>query len=297
MLEPLDEAYQHGYDLRRFSRDLLEHFRNLAVAKVSGGALLPDLADEEAAALRAAGGGASRPRTATAPSASCSRPTRRSARAPYPKLVLEMALLRLAALPPLLPVDELLQRLADLEGAHARRRRRRPRRRRRAPPRRAAPPRARRPQAPRRRQPRRGAAPRGAAAPAASRAGRRSSPSRAASGRRWPSTSPSARRRGSTAQDVAIEAPRGFRADYLSRRDHVAQIEELAGALLRPPHARAGDGRRGGAATRRPSRRAAHGAELTSAALQDPAVQAAVNILGGEIAEVRERRPRRREET
>src|SRR5690606_1916976 len=38
VLAPLDQAYQRGCDLRRFTRDLLEHFRNLAVAKVSGGA-------------------------------------------------------------------------------------------------------------------------------------------------------------------------------------------------------------------------------------------------------------------
>jgi hypothetical protein len=37
------------------------------------------------------------------------------------------------------------------------------------------------------------------------------------------------------------------------------------------------------------------GAEIKSAALAHPTVQAAVAILGGEVAEVRERRPRRRE--
>src|SRR6185369_15829459 len=115
VLGPLDDAYRHGCDLRRFARDLLEHFRNLAVAKVSDGALLPDLADEEVRALRE--------QAARIPAEDCDRAFRilletdeEVGRAAYPKLVLEMALLRLTALPPLVPVDELLQRLGDLEG-------------------------------------------------------------------------------------------------------------------------------------------------------------------------------------
>jgi hypothetical protein len=96
--------------------------------------------------------------------------------------------------------------------------------------------------------------------------------------------------------EVAIEAPRGFRADYLSRRDHVTQIEELAVRFFGRPmrvQITAGDAVNAGSA----ELPRATAAERTSAALQDPAVQTAVNILGGEIAEVRERRPRRREET
>ncbi|MEO8603010.1 MAG: DNA polymerase III subunit gamma/tau, partial [bacterium] len=113
-LAPLDQAYQRGCDLRRFTRDLLEHFRNLAVAKVSDGQLLPDMADAEAAALRE--------QAARISQADCDRAFRillaadeEVGRAPYPKLVLEMALLKLASLPPLVPVDELLSRLDSLE--------------------------------------------------------------------------------------------------------------------------------------------------------------------------------------
>ncbi len=97
-LTPLDDAYQRGVDLRRFTRDLLEHFRNLAVAKVSNGTLLPDVADDEATALRA--------QAARIPAADCDRAfhvlleaDEEVARTPYPKLVLEMALLKLATLP------------------------------------------------------------------------------------------------------------------------------------------------------------------------------------------------------
>jgi hypothetical protein len=81
----------------------------------------------------------------------------------------------------------------------------------------------------------------------------------------------------------------------LSRRDHVAQIEDLAARFFGRPMRVQVTASNPTAAAAAPPR--ATTAELTSAAMQDPAVQTAVNILGGEIAEVRERRPRRREET
>jgi DNA polymerase-3 subunit gamma/tau len=286
VLEPLEEAYRRGCDLRRFTRDLLEHFRNLAVAKVSGGSVLPDLPDEEAAALGEQAG-----RVA---GEDCDRAFRilletdeEVARAPYPKLVVEMALLRLAALPPLVPVDELLQRLAEIEGrvrgsAPA------------ARPSAASP--AGRPPAPAIATP----TPSAPTAPGAAAPGEQSWEAFVAFARaerptlaEHLATCARARLDDTT---VNIEAPRGFRADYLSRRDHIAQIEALAARFFgRPMRVNVTAAVVGSAAPPEPPRPTA--AELTSAALQNPAVQAAVNILGGEIAEVRERRPRRREET
>jgi DNA polymerase-3 subunit gamma/tau len=44
----LNELHQYGYDMRRFTRELLEHFRNLSVARLLPDAdLLADLSDEE----------------------------------------------------------------------------------------------------------------------------------------------------------------------------------------------------------------------------------------------------------
>ncbi len=89
--------------------------------------------------------------------------------------------------------------------------------------------------------------------------------------------------------------PRGFRFDYLSRRDHLSLIEELAGRFFGRPiriTVEVGEAANGGAPVEPPR---ASTAELTSAAMENPAVKAAVQILGGEVAEVRERRPRRRE--
>ncbi|MBX3027233.1 DNA polymerase III subunit gamma/tau [bacterium] len=289
VLAPLDDAYKRGCDLRRFTRDLLEHFRNLAVAKVSNGAVLPDMADDELAALRA--------QAARAAAVDCDRAfhvllaaDEEVARTPYPKLVLEMALLKLATLPALLPIEEVLQRLADLEarlrgGSGA--------------PARAAT------SAP---------APRPAAAAPAARAATTAPsapppvPASAGNGG-WEDFVAFAHAERPTLADhlakcavrqldadVAILAvPRGFRFDYLSRRDHLSLIEELAGRFFGRPlrvQVEVGDASNGNAPVEppRPST-----AELTSAALQNPAVKAAVEILGGEVAEVRERRPRRRE--
>jgi DNA polymerase-3 subunit gamma/tau len=294
-LRPFDDVYQRGCDMRRFTRDLLEHFRNLAVAKVSDGALLPDLADEEVTALRE--------QARRISGEDCDRAfhvlletDEEVGRAAYPKLVLEMALLKLATLPPLVPVDELLQRLGGIEdrlrgtgarsaGAAA------------PAPRANAPA----PATPRSETPRPVAPPQAVGASAVD------STSDVA---RWPDFVAFAQRERPTLADhlakcalarldergAIIAAPRGFRADYLSRRDHLTQVEELAARFFgRPvrfevtPGAAPADAAAADAA--RPS-----SADLTSAALTNPAVQAAVTIFGGEVAEVRERKPRRREE-
>jgi DNA polymerase-3 subunit gamma/tau len=281
VLTPLDQAYQCGCDLRRFTRDLLEHFRNLAVAKVSGGALLPDLADDEAAALR--------DQAARIPAADCDRAFRilletdeEVARTPYPKLVLEMALLKLATLPALLPVEELLQRLADLDA----------RLRGSAAP--ATP-----------------ARPGASASPASAptRPSARPAPVAPSSPGSWDEFVAFAHGERPTLADhlakctvrqldvggATLTVPRGFRFDYLSRRDHLALIEDLAARFFGRPLrvlVEAGEAANGGAPPAPPKPSAA---ELASTAMQNPAVKAAVEILGGEVAEVRERRSRRRE--
>jgi DNA polymerase-3 subunit gamma/tau len=115
----LGELHAHGYDPQRFCRDLLEHFRDLAVLRATGDrTLLTELPEAEVQALVA-------------------QAERRSsddlqrffqlllkadealavpARTVDPRLVLEMCAVRLATLPPLLPVDEVLGRLESLAG-------------------------------------------------------------------------------------------------------------------------------------------------------------------------------------
>jgi DNA polymerase III gamma/tau subunit len=120
-LRSLAQLCAYGYDAQRFCRDLLEHFRNLAVLRATGdGGLVTDLPEAEAETLR---------RQAEVRSADdlqrffrllldADETLSAPARTIDPQLVLEMAVLRLATLPPLVPMDQLVARLEAL-GAHA----------------------------------------------------------------------------------------------------------------------------------------------------------------------------------
>jgi DNA polymerase III subunit gamma/tau len=113
----LAELHAHGYDAQRFCRDLLDHFRNLAVLRATGErALLADLPEAEADAVAAQAERRSGEdmqrffRLLLEADEALSAP----ARSIDPKLVLEMCVVRLATLPPLLPMDDILRRLEAL---------------------------------------------------------------------------------------------------------------------------------------------------------------------------------------
>jgi DNA polymerase-3 subunit gamma/tau len=118
-IRDLGQLYVHGYDAQRFCRDLLDHFRHLAVLKVTGErGLLADLPEGEVAVLA---------RQAELRSADdlqrffhllldTDEALSTPARTVDPQLVLEMCVVRLATLPPLLPMAEVLRRLDALAG-------------------------------------------------------------------------------------------------------------------------------------------------------------------------------------
>lgn len=114
-LELVEQLYRYGYDVRRLCRDLLEHARNVMVAKLfDDEQLLADVPPGEVERIRA-------------------QAARRSAgdvqrlfrillqadedigRSLHPKLVLEMAVVRLAMLEPLVPIGEITAKLEALE--------------------------------------------------------------------------------------------------------------------------------------------------------------------------------------
>jgi DNA polymerase-3 subunit gamma/tau len=124
----VERLAQQGFDLSHVARDVLEHLRNLVVAKVAsspgrsasqegaGPSLreLLDLADEEIGevielAKRAEVDDLSRLFQGF------SRAFDEVVRSGQPRTALEMALVRLARRPPLLALDELLARVGDLE--------------------------------------------------------------------------------------------------------------------------------------------------------------------------------------
>ena len=106
---------QQGYDLPHTARDFLSHLRDLVIAKIAEdpGRLL-DLADEELADVRELATRADVD-DLTRLHQGFSRAFDDIVRSGQPRASLEMALVRLARRPPLLPVDELLRRLSDLE--------------------------------------------------------------------------------------------------------------------------------------------------------------------------------------
>ena len=114
-LDVVGELANQGFQLSNVARDFLEHLRQLVVAKVSEQPHeLLELADDELADLKALA-----ERTDTDDLSRIylgfSRAYDDIARSAQPRGALEMALVRLSRRPPLLPLDELLRRLAALE--------------------------------------------------------------------------------------------------------------------------------------------------------------------------------------
>ncbi len=105
-----------GYDIAQVCRDFLRHLRNLVVARVagSGAKALLDLPDAELEDIQRV---AARhdPDDLTRCYQGFSKAFDDIVRSPAARAALEMALIRLARRPPLLPLDDLLQRLGDLE--------------------------------------------------------------------------------------------------------------------------------------------------------------------------------------
>lgn len=125
-LEVVARLAQQGFDLAHVAKDVLRHLRNLVVAKVCAAQSqapghsqpllreLLDLADEETRDVVDLASQAELDDLSRL-FQGFSRAFDDVARSGQPRTALEMALVRLARRPPLLPLDELLLRVADLE--------------------------------------------------------------------------------------------------------------------------------------------------------------------------------------
>jgi DNA polymerase-3 subunit gamma/tau len=119
-LRTVRELHERGANLEALGRDLLETLRNLAIAKLPDGngkqSPLADLPDQEAAELR---------RLASAPSGRdlmrlfklMADSQEQIIRSPYPDLLLEMAVIRMASLVPVVDADELLKAIGNARAA------------------------------------------------------------------------------------------------------------------------------------------------------------------------------------
>ncbi len=117
LLGHLHALYNRGHDLRKLYGDLLSHFRNLLIIKLEGGGgNLVDLLPDERQALE--------DRLSNRSAASIHQVfdllfkedaiIRRSA---YPKLAFELALIRICRMRPVLSIDELIEKVDQLQSS------------------------------------------------------------------------------------------------------------------------------------------------------------------------------------
>ena len=115
LLAGIKKADAVGYNMRQFCQDLIEHFRNLLVIRsVKKPEEVLDLADAELEELRQQSAGFTSQdiqRRLTL----LVKADAEMAFASFPRLILEMALLKAAVLVPVIPINELLEKIKLLE--------------------------------------------------------------------------------------------------------------------------------------------------------------------------------------
>ncbi|MBI4766913.1 MAG: DNA polymerase III subunit gamma/tau [Deltaproteobacteria bacterium] len=119
LLELIGEVYEFGYDLKQFLKDLIEHFRNLLLIKMGNdrGPLL-DMPLEEIPAIQEKIREISLDFLQDGLHYLIHSETELR-RAPQPRLVLEMILLRAARFRELIPIDAILERLDQFQGRNS----------------------------------------------------------------------------------------------------------------------------------------------------------------------------------
>ncbi len=114
-LDIVDNIYTFGHDIRRFCRELLEHLRNLMVVKIGGDPKqLTDLQGKEIEDLVAQSEEFSLEQIHRLFTILLKSEDEIS-RSPFPKVIMELALVKMATLLPLVPLDEIMDKLDKLE--------------------------------------------------------------------------------------------------------------------------------------------------------------------------------------
>jgi len=115
-LKIVDDAYYSGADIQHFYQMLLGHFMNLLVVKVTHGeGLLADLPDHEIEDLKTLAQGASE-ETIRRLLDTLMVEENDIRRSTQPRINLEYAVVRMAYLEPLIPIDEIIARIEGIEG-------------------------------------------------------------------------------------------------------------------------------------------------------------------------------------
>jgi len=118
-LELVARVDSFGCNMRHFCQELIEHFRNIAVVKVSDNPSgILDLAESEMIEVRGQAGSATLADVQRHISILL-RAEAEMAQSGFTRLIMEMALIRMCTLLPAMPVDEIIARLKELEGSLA----------------------------------------------------------------------------------------------------------------------------------------------------------------------------------
>ena len=116
VLEIVARVDSFGYSMRQFCQELIGQFRGIAILKAVGeGGDLLELSEAELEELKGQGQGSS-PQDLQRYLTLLLKAEGEMSHSGFPRLILEMALMKMAALAPAVPVQELLSRLAALEG-------------------------------------------------------------------------------------------------------------------------------------------------------------------------------------
>ena len=113
-LRIITEAFDFGVDLRKFTADLVHHLRDLAMVQVAGADAPTELSSDEQGALAKLAAETS-PEDVARLLRMAVETAERLVQASFPRLELEMLVIRMCRLHPVAPLDGLLQRLAELE--------------------------------------------------------------------------------------------------------------------------------------------------------------------------------------
>jgi DNA polymerase III subunit gamma/tau len=113
-MEIVEQIYQFGYDIQRFCQELLQYLRNLILLKVSSRPeLFLELPDEEILSLKGQAEKFQFDRLNQLFSFLL-KGEEEVAQSTFPRTMVEMALIRMAMLRPLRPIDEIIKKLEEL---------------------------------------------------------------------------------------------------------------------------------------------------------------------------------------
>jgi len=113
-LEVVAEVFNYGIDLRKFVSDLVHHLRDLAMIQVVGDDAPTELSTDEQQALKAIGERFT-PEDVQRLVRMTAETAERLVQASFPRLELEMLVIRMGRMHPVQPLESLLRRLTQLE--------------------------------------------------------------------------------------------------------------------------------------------------------------------------------------